>query len=248
MRRTRRSAPTHCSDSMRRCLHDSSTGGRGLSDDRGPRRPSRQRSDRRPGRRRPPPIGRPPGSAHPRPGRPMRCVPIGTTRRRTLALQTARPRRRRNEPSAIKWPVEPAGARDAVLADPEVELTLPFARDLVPVRRRPGLGETTLNLTDHLGGDVYVGMLATLIARGTTAMPLSIGLFGRCGSGSYFHVAAPPAAPSAISCRAGHRHPLRRRHHLNLLQRVDSDLRPRHQDDTWQNAAAALSANEGREW
>ena len=88
---------------------------------------------------------------------------------------------------AERWPGEPADAWDAILADPEVELTATFTRDLVPVWRRPRAGETRTALTDHLGVDVYVGMLATLVVRRSTAMPLSIGLFGEWGSGkSYF--------------------------------------------------------------
>lgn len=49
-------------------------------------------------------------------------------------------------------------------------------------------GEQRIPLTDdHLGLGTYVAMLATLIARRDTPMPLSIGLFGEWGSGkSYF--------------------------------------------------------------
>lgn len=99
-----------------------------------------------------------------------------TTLRRTLRAHVA-----------DEWPEERSDAWDAVLAEPETELTAPFARDLVPVWRRARPGEAAPALEDHLGVEVYVGMLATLIARRSTAMPLSIGLFGEWGSGkSYF--------------------------------------------------------------
>jgi hypothetical protein len=84
------------------------------------------------------------------------------------------------------WPGEPADAWAAVLGTAEVELTAPFATDHVFIRRRARPGDAP-ELADRLGVDVYVGMLATLIARKTTAMPVSIGLFGEWGSGkSYF--------------------------------------------------------------
>jgi hypothetical protein len=86
---------------------------------------------------------------------------------------------------ADAWPGESAGWAD-VLPAPDVELTATFAADLVAARRK-GQAAGTPPLRDHLGVDVYVGMLATLVARKSTAMPLSIGLFGEWGSGkSYF--------------------------------------------------------------
>jgi hypothetical protein len=90
---------------------------------------------------------------------------------------------------ATAWPDEAADAWDAeLLGVSEIDLTAAFASDYVAVRRRGRPGEPPAPaLEDHLGVDVYVGMLATLIARKTTTVPLSIGLFGEWGSGkSYF--------------------------------------------------------------
>jgi hypothetical protein len=67
------------------------------------------------------------------------------------------------------------------------DLVAGFASDYVPVRqRRPG-EPAPPPLIDRLDTDAYVTMLATTIVRRSTAMPLSIGLFGEWGSGkSYF--------------------------------------------------------------
>ncbi|MEP6632288.1 MAG: P-loop NTPase fold protein [Lapillicoccus sp.] len=85
-----------------------------------------------------------------------------------------------------------------------------FATDYVPVRRRAParLDQAGLPpLEDHLDVDVYVAMLAATVMRRSTAMPLSIGLFGEWGSGkSYFMellrqrvdaLSSPGDAPSA---------------------------------------------------
>ena len=78
-----------------------------------------------------------------------------------------------------------AGAWGRILGPSDLETV--FATDQVPAgRRRPG-HEPPPPLVDRLGLNVYVTMLATMIARKTTAMPVSIGLFGEWGSGkSYF--------------------------------------------------------------
>jgi KAP family P-loop domain len=95
-----------------------------------------------------------------------------TLRARTLAWITS------VEPS------ERAAAWNALLSAPDVELSAVFATDRVPAVR---LDATAAPLVDHLGVGVYVTMLATLIARRSTPMPVSIGLFGEWGSGkSYF--------------------------------------------------------------
>ncbi|MGH8825651.1 MAG: P-loop NTPase fold protein [Jiangellaceae bacterium] len=67
------------------------------------------------------------------------------------------------------------------------DLVSAFASDYVPVRRRRSGEPRPQDLPDHLEVDVYVTMLATMIARTSTAMPVSVGLFGEWGSGkSYF--------------------------------------------------------------
>jgi hypothetical protein len=66
-------------------------------------------------------------------------------------------------------------------------LTSRFVSDFVAVGRRRRPGPPAPPLPDRLELDAYVSMLAGTIARKTTAMPLSIGLFGEWGSGkSYF--------------------------------------------------------------
>ena len=66
------------------------------------------------------------------------------------------------------------------------QLESPFTSDHVPVVWRRG-DPLAPRLPDQLNFDVYVTMLATMIARESTAMPVSIGLFGEWGSGkSYF--------------------------------------------------------------
>jgi septal ring factor EnvC (AmiA/AmiB activator) len=78
-----------------------------------------------------------------------------------------------------------AQAWNAVLSP--ANLVSAFASDYVPVRRRRSGEPRPQDLPDHLEVDVYVTMLATMIARTSTAMPVSIGLFGEWGSGkSYF--------------------------------------------------------------
>ena len=73
----------------------------------------------------------------------------------------------------------PGPAWDAVFG--AVALEAPFVGDRVPSDN----GDVAIE--DQLGMDVYVSMLAGLIARRATAMPVSVGLFGPWGSGkSYF--------------------------------------------------------------
>lgn len=70
---------------------------------------------------------------------------------------------------------------DQALAQPvEAVLAGPFASDQLHLSKDEAPG-------DELGTRVYATMLATLIAKSGTPMPLSIGLFGEWGSGkSYF--------------------------------------------------------------
>lgn len=85
---------------------------------------------------------------------------------------------------ARRWPDESAEVWDDVL---RFELMGAFSSDHVPVRRSSPQAPGSPPLVDHLGLDVYVSMLAALIARKATPMPVSIGLFGEWGSGkSYF--------------------------------------------------------------
>jgi hypothetical protein len=65
----------------------------------------------------------------------------------------------------------------------ESELESPFVSDHVPVVLRRRGKPLTQPLPDQLNFDAYVTMLATMIARKSTAMPVSIGLFGEWGSG-----------------------------------------------------------------
>ncbi|HEX8510849.1 MAG TPA: TIR domain-containing protein, partial [Propionibacteriaceae bacterium] len=82
------------------------------------------------------------------------------------------------------FPGEDAAAWNRILGPGDLES--PFFSDMVPSwRRRAGVAPPPL--VDRLGLNTYVSMLATMIARRTTAMPVSIGLFGEWGSGkSYF--------------------------------------------------------------
>lgn len=66
----------------------------------------------------------------------------------------------------------------AVAAPSDVVLAGPFASDQLAAGEEPG---------DELGTKAYATMLATLVAKEGTPMPISIGLFGEWGSGkSYF--------------------------------------------------------------
>jgi O-acetyl-ADP-ribose deacetylase (regulator of RNase III) len=85
---------------------------------------------------------------------------------------------------AERWPREAADRWDKILSS---ELVSDFRSDHVPTGRFRSKASNTPPLVDHLGVDVYVSMLASLIAREATPMPVSIGLFGEWGSGkSYF--------------------------------------------------------------
>ena len=92
---------------------------------------------------------------------------------------------------ALAWiltvvPPETADRWTAMMTSPPAELSGIFASDRVRWGRRSTEPDDQ-PLVDHLGVDVYVTMLATLIARRSTPMPVSIGLFGEWGSGkSYF--------------------------------------------------------------
>ena len=80
-----------------------------------------------------------------------------------------------------KWPDEPEDVWTGVLAEPQLDLTHGFAGD--QVRNWKWRHDHDEALTDHLNVQVYATMLATLIARRSTADALSIGLFGEWGAG-----------------------------------------------------------------
>lgn len=83
------------------------------------------------------------------------------------------------------WPSESQEVWTSVLGLDR--LATRFASDFVPWSERRHAGQPAVPLPDQLQLDAYVTMLATTIVRKTTAMPLSIGLFGEWGSGkSYF--------------------------------------------------------------
>ncbi|HEX8509704.1 MAG TPA: P-loop NTPase fold protein, partial [Propionibacteriaceae bacterium] len=88
------------------------------------------------------------------------------------------------EAITLHFPGEDAAAWNRILGPGDLES--PFSSDMVPSwRRRAGVAPPPL--VDRLGLNTYVSMLATMIARRATAMPVSIGLFGEWGSGkSYF--------------------------------------------------------------
>jgi len=69
------------------------------------------------------------------------------------------------------------GWREVLTPEPPGALAGGINADLV----RPDEGLPTSH--DHLGMSTYVGMMATIIAREDTPLPLSIGLFGEWGSG-----------------------------------------------------------------
>jgi hypothetical protein len=80
-------------------------------------------------------------------------------------------------------PDESPAVWDQILLTPAeiVELAGGYSRDTVDDAERIPLTE------DRLGVGTYVSMLATVIARRDTPLPLSVGLFGEWGSGkSYF--------------------------------------------------------------
>ncbi len=86
---------------------------------------------------------------------------------------------------AKSWPSESQEVWSSVLGLDQ--LATRFASDFVPWSQRRRAGQPSVPLPDQLHVDAYVTMLATTIVRKTTAMPLSIGLFGEWGSGeSYF--------------------------------------------------------------
>jgi KAP family P-loop domain len=86
---------------------------------------------------------------------------------------------------ADRIPDDDLHAWDSVLGLSQLES--PFTSDHVPVANRRRGDALTEPLPDQLNFDAYVTMLATMIARKSTAMPVSIGLFGEWGSGkSYF--------------------------------------------------------------
>ena len=83
------------------------------------------------------------------------------------------------------YPSETQQAWDSVLGLDE--LTARFSSDFVPVLRQLRDGVEPVPLADQLNVNAYVTMLASTIVRKSTAMPMSIGLFGEWGSGkSYF--------------------------------------------------------------
>lgn len=90
-------------------------------------------------------------------------------------------------PSSQAPAAETSGGEDGD-GDYDRELTAEWRSDYVDSGRRLRAGQQPPpELPDALNVDVQVTMIATLIARKTTGIPLSIGLFGEWGSGkSYF--------------------------------------------------------------
>lgn len=79
------------------------------------------------------------------------------------------------EGNQVEW--GPAWAAALQAGDATGPLAGGVDADLV----RPDLGLRTSD--DHMGVSTYVGMMATVVARADTPLPLSIGLFGEWGSG-----------------------------------------------------------------
>ena len=101
------------------------------------------------------------------------------------ALETTPADLRRHLRAAIRdvLPDESPSVWDEILLEPveSLELAGGYSRDTVGDAERIPLDE------DRLGVGTYVSMLATVIARRDTPLPLSVGLFGEWGSGkSYF--------------------------------------------------------------
>lgn len=90
------------------------------------------------------------------------------------------------------WSQEPVADWDAVLTV-AVELSGGYSPDLV----------TAGPATDHLNLDVYVEMLARLIARESTRVPLSVGLFGEWGSGKSYFMKLVRDKIDELAARAG---------------------------------------------
>ncbi|MGY1804227.1 P-loop NTPase fold protein [Blastococcus sp. SYSU D00922] len=101
------------------------------------------------------------------------------------ALRVSAPELRRRLRAAVEAvvPAEAPAGWDQLLGvvTAATELAGGFSRDIVG-------GEERIPPTDdHLGVGTYVSMLASVIARRDTPLPLSVGLFGEWGSGkSYF--------------------------------------------------------------
>ena len=104
-----------------------------------------------------------------------------------LGVDSAALRRGMRSYISRKWPNESPAEWDRALAEPDLDLAHRFDGDqvLTWARRhqtdRRGAAGRPLN--DQLNVQVYATMLATLIARRSTADSLSIGLFGEWGSG-----------------------------------------------------------------